>query len=64
MLCFGRNYVVLIGSRSSMHQPVLFNQAGQLFSLLNEQNISLLPLATPSESSSRFEAGDSDAPCR
>jgi hypothetical protein len=31
------------------HGPVLLNQCGRSFSLLNEQNISLLPLAKPSE---------------
>jgi hypothetical protein len=50
--------------RSSELRPVLLNQYGRSFSLLNEQNISFLPLATASESGSRFEAGDSDAACR
>jgi hypothetical protein len=50
--------------RPSEHRPVLLNQRGGSFSLLNEQNISLLPLARPSESGSRFEGRRLGCPCR
>jgi hypothetical protein len=59
-LCSSRSYVVL-GEYRQQYRPFSSRRS---FSLLNEQNISLLPLATLSESGSRFEAGDSDAPCR
>jgi hypothetical protein len=62
VLCLGSSYVVLISSdQANTGQCCLISVAG-LFTLLNEQNISLLPSATRSKSSSRFEAEDSDGP--